>query len=178
MTISDVSQSTPKLVLEKYFLGKTYASGIFEDRFGTVRRQFTVDIEGTFDQNVLYLVEDFVFNDGERETREWIIKRSGKDTYEGRADDVIGVARGQSLGNTLNWRYDMRLKVGGSSVKVHFNDWMFLQPNGVLINKATVSKLGVDIGRVTIAFTKTADIDFTARLADFYDIKPVAAIAP
>ena len=73
MTISDVSQSTPKLVLEKYFLGKTYASGIFEDRFGTVRRQFTVDIEGTFDQNVLYLVEDFVFNDGERETREWII---------------------------------------------------------------------------------------------------------
>ena len=178
MTISDVSQSTPKLVLEKYFLGKTYASGIFEDRFGTVRRQFTVDIEGTFDQNVLYLVEDFVFNDGERETREWIIKRSGKDTYEGRADDVIGVARGQSLGNTLNWRYDMRLKVGGSSVKVHFNDWMFLQPNGVLINKATVSKLGVDIGRVTIAFTKTADIDFNAGLSNFYDIKPIAAIAP
>ena len=178
MTISDVSQSTPKLVLEKYFLGKTYASGIFEDRFGTVRRQFTVDIEGTFDQNVLYLVEDFVFNDGERETREWIIKRSGKDTYEGRADDVIGVAMGQSLGNTLNWRYDMRLKVGGSSVKVHFNDWMFLQSNGVLINKATVSKLGVDIGRVTIAFTKTADIDFTAGLSNFYDIKPVATGAP
>ena len=178
MTISDVSQSSPKLVLEKYFLGKTYASGIFEDRFGTVRRQFTVDIEGTFDQNVLYLVEDFVFNDGERETREWIIKRSGKDTYEGRADDVIGVAMGQSLGNTLNWRYDMRLKVGGSSVKVHFNDWMFLQSNGVLINKATVSKLGVDIGRVTIAFTKTADIDFTAGLSNFYDIKPVATAAP
>jgi len=178
MTISDVSQSTPKLVLEKYFLGKTYASGIFEDRFGTVRRQFTVDIEGTFDQNVLYLVEDFVFNDGERETREWIIKRSGKDTYEGRADDVIGVARGQSLGNTLNWRYDMRLKVGGSSVKVHFNDWMFLQPNGVLINKAMVSKLGVDIGRVTIAFTKTADIDFTAGLSNFYNIKPVSTAAP
>ena len=178
MTISDVSQSTPKLVLEKYFLGKTYASGIFEDRFGTVRRQFTVDIEGTFDQNVLYLVEDFVFSDGERETREWMIKRSGKDTYEGRADDVIGVARGQSLGNTLNWRYDMRLKVGGSSVKVHFNDWMFLQPNGVLINKATVSKLGVDIGRVTIAFTKIADIDFTAGFSDFYDIKHVATAAP
>ena len=178
MTISDVSQSSPKLVLEKYFLGKTYASGIFEDRFGNVRRQFTVDIEGSFDQNVLYLVEDFVFNDGERETREWIIKRSGKDTYEGRADDVIGVAKGLSLGNTLNWRYDMRLKVGGSSVKVHFNDWMFLQPNGVLINKATVSKLGVEIGRVTIAFTKTADIDFTAGLSNFYDIKPVAVIAP
>ena len=178
MTISDVSQSSPKLVLEKYFLGKTYASGIFEDRFGNVRRQFTVDIEGTFDQNVLHLIEDFVFNDGERETREWMIKKTGKYTYEGRADDVIGVARGHSLGNTLNWRYDMRLKVGGSSVKVHFNDWMFLQPNGVLINKAMVSKLGVDIGRVTLAFTKTADIDFAAKLADFYDINPVAAIAP
>ena len=86
--------------------------------------------------------------------------------------------RDRSLGNTLNWHYDMRLKIGGSSVKVHFNDWMFLQPNGVLINKAMVSKLGVDIGRLTLKIKKTADIDFTARLPDFYDIKPVAAIAP
>ena len=58
----------------------------------------------------------------------------------------------------------MRLKVGGSRVKVHFDDWMFLQPNGVLINKATVSKLGLDIGRVTIAFTKKADADFLSTI--------------
>ena len=165
MTITDVSQKKPNLVLEQYFLGKTFASGIFEDRFGNVRRQFTVDIDGTWNGKTLTLTEDFIFGDGETETRVWAIKKTAQASYVGSADDVIGEAKGTVVGNTLNWKYDMRLKVGGSRVKVHFDDWMFLQPNGVLINKATVSKLGVDIGRVTIAFTKKADVDFLSAVS-------------
>ena len=42
---------------------------------------------------------------------------------------------------TLNWRYDMDLKVG-EGTSVHFNDWMFLQEDGVLVNRARVTKLG------------------------------------
>ena len=33
-------------MLEEYFLGQTSAYGLFEDRFGKVRRQFKVDITG------------------------------------------------------------------------------------------------------------------------------------
>jgi hypothetical protein len=164
MTVTNVSQKKPDLILEQYFLDKTFASGIFEDRFGNVRRQFTVDIDGTWDGKTLTLTEDFIFGDGETETRVWSIEKIAPASYVGTADDVIGSAKGIVSGNTLNWKYDMRLKVGGSRVKVHFDDWMFLQPNGVLINKATVSKLGLDIGRVTIAFTKKADADFLSTI--------------
>ena len=174
MTITDVSQKKPDLILEQYFLGRTFASGIFEDRFGNVRRQFTVDIDGTWDGRTLTLTEDFTFDDGESETRVWTIEKMRPGSYIGTADDVIGVAKGTVLGNTLNWKYDMRLKVGGSRVKVHFDDWMFLQSNGVLINKATVSKLGLDIGRVTIAFTRKADVDFLSTLSSTSK-KPLAA---
>ena len=165
MTVTKVSQKKPDLILEQYFLGRTFASGIFEDRFGNVRRQFTVDIEGSWDGKNLTLIEDFIFSDGETETRVWSIKKIAPGSYVGTADDVIGSAKGTVSGNTLNWKYDMRLKVGGSRVKVHFDDWMFLQPNGVLINKATVSKLGVDVGRVTIAFTKKAAADFLSTVS-------------
>ncbi len=174
MTITDVSQKKPDLVLEQYFLGRTFASGIFEDRFGNVRRQFTVDLDGAWDGKMLTLTEDFTFGDGESETRVWSIEKIAPGSYIGTADDVIGVAKGIVSGNTLNWKYDMRLKVGGSRVKVHFDDWMFLQPNGVLINKATVSKLGVDIGRVTIAFTRKADADFLSTLPSTSN-EPLAA---
>ena len=174
MTITNVSQKKPVLILEQYFLGRTFASGIFEDRFGNVRRQFTVDIDGTWDGQTLTLTEDFLFGDGESETRVWTIKKTGPGSYIGTADDVIGAAKGSVLGNTLNWKYDMRLKIGGSRVKVHFDDWMFLQPNGVLINKATVSKLGLDIGRVTIAFTRKADADFLSTLSSS-STRPLAA---
>jgi hypothetical protein len=57
-------------------------------------------------------------------------------------------------GNALNWTYDLNLKVGDTSYKVHFDDWMFLQPGGVMINRAQLSKWGVDIGEVTLFFKK------------------------
>lgn len=154
MEISDFRNTEPRLVLEQYFAGKTRAWGIFEDRFGTLRRQFTVDITGRYDGRELVLDERFQYRDGEQDRRVWTIAKTGENTYEGRADDVVGVATGKALGNALNWRYDMDLKVGDGSWRVHFNDWMFLQPSGVLINRARVSKFGIEIGTVTLAFIK------------------------
>jgi hypothetical protein len=154
MKPSDFADTSPKLDLEAYFLGTTIASGIFEDRFGRVRRQFTVEITGTKDGETLVLDERFLYSDGERDRRVWRIRKIGSDTYEGTAADVIGVAKGLAQGNALNWQYVMDLKVGNSSLRVHFDDWMFLQPTGVMINRARVSKWGIDIGEVTLAFNK------------------------
>ncbi len=157
MKTADFKNSEPKLVLETYFSGKTQASGIFEDRFGKVRRQFTVDIDGRWDGKELVLDERFEYSDKETDRRVWKILKTGESTYEGRADDVIGTARGDVSGNALNWRYDMDLKIGDGTMRVHFDDWMFLQPSGVLVNRARVSKLGIEIGSVTLAFTKEPD---------------------
>lgn len=154
MKPTDFRDTAPKLVLEEYFAGNTWAWGIFEDRFGTLRRQFTVNIAGSWDGRELVLDERFRYSDGERDRRVWRITKTGEHAYEGRAGDVVGTALGVSYGNVLNWRYDMDLKVGDGSWRVHFNDWMFLQPNRVLINRARVSKFGFEIGEVTLFFTK------------------------
>lgn len=154
MDVKDFKNAQPRLFIEEYFAGHTTAWGIFEDRFGNLRRQFTVDIEGTWDGEELVLDERFLFSDGEVDRRIWHIRKTGDHSYEGRADDVIGVASGESYGNALNWRYDMNLKVGDSTLRVHFDDWMYLQPSSVLMNKATVTKLGIEIGRVTLVFLK------------------------
>jgi hypothetical protein len=155
MKPSDFASSTPELVIEEYFAGETRAWGLFEDRFGRLRRQFTVDITGEWDGEVLVLDERFEFSDGETDRRVWKIKKTGPHSYEGRAGDVIGVAQGKAYGNALNWSYDMDLKVGDGTLRVHFNDWMFLQPSGVLLNRARVTKFGFDVGEVTLAFMKS-----------------------
>ena len=154
MQISNFTKTKPTFVLEKYFTGKTRAWGIFEDRFGKLRRQFTVDITGVVLGDKLTLDEQFKYADGEQKRRVWTITKLAPNTYEGRADDIVGVARGESRGNALNWRYTMDLKIGESTLRVQFDDWMFLQPDGVLINRARVSKLGFDIGQVTLTFQK------------------------
>ena len=154
MQISNFSRAEPKFVLEKYFAGKTRAWGIFEDRFGNVRRQFTVNITGIAAGNTLTLDEQFKYADGEQDRRVWKITKLSPNSYEGRADDIVGVATGETRGNALNWRYTMDLKIGESTLRVQFDDWMFLQPDGVLINRARVSKLGFEIGQVTLTFQK------------------------
>ena len=144
----------PALDLFDYFEGESRAWGIFRDRAGEVRRRFTVDLVGTVEGDLLTLEEDFLYADGEQDRRVWRIRRVGPNRYEGRADDIIGVAAGEAHGPALNWQYDVALTVGERDVKVHFNDWMYLQPDGVLLNVAEVSKFGVRVGEVTIAFRR------------------------
>jgi len=154
MEPKDFAGREPELVLEEYFAGRTRAWGIFQDRFGNLRRQFTVDIKGSWRNGELTLVEDFVYADGETDRRVWRIRKLDAHRYEGRADDVIGTAAGEAYGNAVNWRYALVLDFGGQSWTVRFDDWMFLQPDGVLINRATVSKLGITLGQVTLVFRK------------------------
>jgi uncharacterized protein YceK len=154
MNPRDFSDSSQRLDLFDYFQGHTLAWGLFEDRFGKLRRQFRVDITGTVDGDTLVLEEDFLYADGERQQRTWTITRSGEDTYTGRAADVVGEAHGETAGNALHWTYRMDLQVGGRQLRVTFDDWMFLQPDGVLLNRARVSKFGLEIGSVTLAFMR------------------------
>lgn len=162
METRDYADAEPRLVLEEYFAGRTRAWGLFEDRSGTVRRQFVVDIDGTWDGRELVLDEHFTYSDGEKDRRVWHIVKKDSHTYEGRAKDVVGVAHGSAYGNVVNWRYDLDLEVDDDTWRVHFDDWMFLQPDGVLMNRARVTKWGLDIGEVTLVFRKMDESEAVA----------------
>ena len=98
---------------------------------------------------------------GETDERLWTISKDkvlqNQTKYSGSAEDIEGIAKGSVSGNTLNWSYDIYLNIKGTKLKVHFNDWMFLQSDGVLINRAKVSKWGFQIGQVTLFFIKPSN---------------------
>lgn len=146
----------PKLDLFTYFAGPTRGYGIVQDRGGRLKRQFVVDITGTMDSaGNLILDEQFVWNDGEKTSRIWTISRQeGTSRLVGEAPDAIGRATGATAGNALNWQYQLAIVVDGSTWNLNFDDWMFLQPDHVLLNRATMSKFGLRVGEVTIAFMK------------------------
>jgi len=152
--VQDYAQTEPKLDLFTYFAGKTQAYGQFQDRSGAVKRRFTVDITGTIEGDVLTLDERFVYDDGEKEQRVWVIKRLAENQYSGTAGDVIGEAKGYSAGSVFSWRYTLDLPYKDSSIHVKFDDWMFLQSDGVMLNRAAVTKWGFKVGEVTLFFSK------------------------
>ncbi|MCC9596550.1 MULTISPECIES: DUF3833 domain-containing protein [unclassified Rubrivivax] len=153
-TPADYAAETPKLDLKTFFDGEMTAHGIFSDRSGKVVRRFTVQMTGTWSGDDGVLDEHFTYSDGKTERRVWKLKSLGNGRYEGRADDVVGVAQGTAAGNALNWRYTLRLPVDGSVYEVQFDDWMFQMDDKVMLNKAEMSKFGVRLGEVTLAFHK------------------------
>ncbi len=155
MTHQNIAERRAQLRLEEYFAGKTRAYGVFQDRFGTLRRQLTVDLDGAWDGATLTLDEDFVYDDGSTEERTWYIEKTGEDSYRGRCADVLGTADGKAHGNELHWSYDFSLRVGDRNWNVRFDDRFFLQHDNVLINRAIVSKFGVRIGDLTMIFQKS-----------------------
>ena len=62
MKLSDFNENKPELKIEEYFLGKTSASGLFIDRFGKVKRQFKVDMEGIQEGDLFILNETFLYD--------------------------------------------------------------------------------------------------------------------
>jgi hypothetical protein len=72
---------------------------------------------------------------------------------------VIGTATGLEQGDRFNWRYEIDLPVPSAdgttdTLRVTFDDWMWLLADDRLLNLAYVKRFGVDIGTVTIAFEK------------------------
>lgn len=146
----------PRLDLFQYFEGDVDAWGQFQDRSGKVVKRFTVAIRGVVKGQTLTLEEDFAYSDGTQERRVWTIERTGEGAYRGTAGDVVGQAEGRIAGNALNWRYVLALKVGERTWHVNFDDWMFLQDERLLLNRAVMSKFGIRLGDVFIAFRRRA----------------------
>ena len=137
----------PTLELSRYFDGTIDAWGLFQDRSGAVVKRFRVTIEGRWSNGHGVLDERFIYSDGSRQQRVWRIDALG-------ADDVVGVAVGESAGNALRWRYVLRLPVDEREYNISFDDWMYLIDERVLINRSVMRKFGIRLGEVTLTMRR------------------------
>ena len=69
---------------------------------------------------------------------------------------LLASAEGAHKDNMLSWRYRFRLGMFGRKVTVAFDDVMLLHAGGIMVNRATVSKWGIKLGEVLLAFRPSA----------------------
>jgi Protein of unknown function (DUF3833) len=162
-SFDDPALSDRDLNLEEFFDGTVVAQGQFQDVFGKARRRFDVTVKGDWDGKRLRLVEDFVYEDGATEQRVWTLVKTGRvtanQTWSGTAPGVIGTATGREDGDRFNWRYTIDLPVPAAdgtvdTVRVTFDDWMWLVRDDRVLNRAYMKRFGLDIGDVIISFEK------------------------
>lgn len=139
------------VVLERDFAGRFYGRGFFRNYLTGSRRDFDVTLQGTWDGRTLTLVEWFYFADGERDVKTWRFTRTGPGRFTGTREDVVGEAVVFSDGGAIRLSYEA--VVGGTQVR--FEDVIERRPDGVIVNRAIVSKLGVPIGEVDLVFARS-----------------------
>ena len=154
MKPEDFKNTEPVLQIEKYFEGNVKAWGVLQDRKGKVTRQFTADMFGKFENNILTLEEDFYWKDGENQKRVWKIQKIDDHNYLGKASDVVGEAKGFSYGSAFKFEYNLLIPLKGKNIKIRFDDWIFKQDEKIAINRAKMTKFGFKVAELTVIFFK------------------------
>ena len=165
-SLSDYEGGQPELELDVFFDGDMVAYGVVQNYSSRLTRHFCVDISGTWTQTPDgqlkgTLVERFYYDDGETQDRIWeLVKSADSNEYVGNAGDVIGEAKGEVIGNVLNWKYKLDVPIKNKKGEVRnivFNvdDWIYLLTKDRAYNRSALKKYGITLAEVTIFFDKT-----------------------
>lgn len=142
------------LVLEEFFKGSSTATGSFSAING-VKRTFEVKLTGRTRNKTLILIEDFRYDDGERDRKTWRFTRTGPSTYRGVREDVIGDTTVHVSGDTARFTYLVDLDPGPEKNIVRFHDKLVLSSDGqTMVNTATVWKAIFPVARVRVDFQR------------------------
>jgi len=155
MKVVDFDGQEPRFIPEEYFEGNLRGHGTFFDRFGDLRRTFVIDLEGTREGDTVFLKEHLQYGDGEEIHRTYKIEKIDQHSYVATAESgLVGEALISSYGNALHWRYLYRQEIKGREWTLRFDDWMFLQNETLVLNRARVTKWGFHVGDLFMSISK------------------------
>ena len=140
------------------FSGAHKACGLVIDPFGNVTKQFTGTLRAQTTQDTCNLHEEFLFDDGNLYTRDWVISRTSDQTYTATAFDVVGRASAITTGNTVRWDYKQRLAIGKSGLLIGVTDYMVFMPNGVTLGYTKLRKFGLPVGKLITSFQRQSPV--------------------
>lgn len=136
--------------IEQDLAGTHVARGEFRAITG-LRRGFTATLNGSSDGKTFTLVEDFAYDDGERDRKTWRLERVAPGEYTGTREDVVGEARGYQDGDVFRLEYDIILpSEKGKGRKLRFRDVLANSGDGAVVNNATVGWFGFRVGSVSL----------------------------
>jgi len=152
MPVESFAATAPALDPVRFFTGHVRSWGVLEDRGGQPTAIVTTDCVGTADgPDGLRMTQHLVVG-SEATTREWRMHRVAPGRFEATANDMVGTATGEAAGRAFHWTWTLALSPGNPLKNVVMDQWWYLQPDGSLLNRTTIRKLGIIAAEVTEHF--------------------------
>jgi hypothetical protein len=136
------------LTLVDAFRGRTIGNGVFSVPVTGLTRRFRAKLNGTLSGNSLTVVEDFFFDDGEVDRLTWRFTRRPDGTWTGRREDTVGEATITETAREIRLEYTADVRSKGSVTRLGFADVIYRRADGLIVNEAVVTRLGIPVGTV------------------------------
>ena len=163
--LNDYREKQPTFAPEAFFDGFLTAHGLVKDYSGEVIRTFNADINACWRGGLGTLDEQFVFDDGEQQSRLWTLKPSGEQRYTATAGDVVGQGQASWAGNAFFLNYTLRIDTGdGDTLDVDIDDRMYRISDTVVVNESRIFKWGLPVGQILLTIVRHPDQPATCPL--------------
>lgn len=146
----------PAFDLREHLNGDILCDGVIYGPLGRVVSRFTAEFDVSWQGNIGTMRESFRYDDGSVRDRAWELTLHPDGRIDARADDVVGLGAGMASGPTVQLCYRIRLPESSGGHVLDTIDWMYLTPDGTIVNRSQFRKWGIKVAEL-VATMRPAD---------------------
>lgn len=150
----DYADRGPLFDIRRDLDGAQLCEGIIYGPSGKVVSRFEADMVTVWTGDEGLMNEEFRYDSGEVQHRQWQLKLTGNGTFEARAADVLGVGRGRQAGLAVRLTYRICLPQDAGGHVLRAVDWMYRLENGTIMNRSQFSKFGIKVAELCATIRK------------------------
>jgi len=144
----DYAALAPRFDVKTHLSGPILCEGVIYGPFGRISSRFVAQMQGIWDGNSGTLREAFTYDSGAEQLREWRLTILENGTLRAEADDLVGIGKGVVSGPAVQMLYRLRLPAAAGGHVLDVTDWMYLAPNGTIINRSQFRKFGIKVAEL------------------------------
>lgn len=144
----EYEDDNPAFDLRTHLDGPIICEGVIYGPLGRVSSRFVADFDASWEGNKGVMKERFVYDDGSTQDREWRLVVGDDGSIDAEAADVVGTGKGRQSGPTVLLRYNIRLPEASGGHVLNTVDWMYLTPNGTIMNRSQFRKFGIKVAEL------------------------------
>jgi hypothetical protein len=144
----DYAGHEPDFDIRAALNGPMLCEGVIFGPLGRAQSRFVADMQAVWQGGTCRMTEDFRYESGKTQSREWTLALGNDGNIRADAPDLVGTGHGRQEGNAVSLKYRIRLPEDAGGHVLTVTDWMYLTPNGTIINRSQFRKFGIKVAEL------------------------------